>query len=315
MKKHIKLQAMSFVSVIILLCGNVGAQQSSANYQMPRSVLDGGGGLAVSPSFVLEDSAGQPSTVGFALSTSMDINAGYQQDDDVPTGAFPILTLFQPLPPKAIFKIGKGPDVSLQSEVLNQSPTDTFSDNLTWRIDVYNPSGTIQASATGDFTATPILPMALLRWNTTFAQDASWQYGIYVARITLGNTYTGFIYDTAQAEFSITDAEITKLETTNQKGKKQSDFIQGETVFMEARAHNLSSTPVSGQMLFEVKNPSGASVYSYLSNEFQLVNNHDEYTNYTLPADAEQGVYTLTVYLIKDQTIIEDYESTTFQVL
>ena len=64
------------LAVFMAAVGNAVAQ-SSASYEIVRSVLSGGGGRSTSASFDLTGTLGQPSTVGVSESSSYNLGSGF----------------------------------------------------------------------------------------------------------------------------------------------------------------------------------------------------------------------------------------------
>jgi hypothetical protein len=69
-----------FFSMVVIVCfaamGNAVAQ-SSASYEITRSVISGGGGRSTSASFDLTGTLGQPSTVGVSEGESFNLGSGF----------------------------------------------------------------------------------------------------------------------------------------------------------------------------------------------------------------------------------------------
>jgi hypothetical protein len=63
--------------MLILLMGGTALAMSSASYNLPWTVLSGGGGDRSSSSYVLGDTVGQPSAIGPSESTNYRLGSGF----------------------------------------------------------------------------------------------------------------------------------------------------------------------------------------------------------------------------------------------
>jgi len=70
------------VALLILTVTVQATEMASANYGIAWDVADSGGGLMASPGYVLTDSVGQPSAIGFSSSENYFLKAGFQAPPD-----------------------------------------------------------------------------------------------------------------------------------------------------------------------------------------------------------------------------------------
>lgn len=83
--KTIKSISYALFSLSLLALGMAQAgEMASSSYRISWDVIDGGGGMMTSASYVLVDSVGQPSPIGASASTNYALQAGFHAppDDD-----------------------------------------------------------------------------------------------------------------------------------------------------------------------------------------------------------------------------------------
>lgn len=67
---------------LVLAAAAHAADMSSTNYRISWDVIDSGGGLSTSTSYVLVDSVGQPSPIGASASANYSLQAGFHSPPD-----------------------------------------------------------------------------------------------------------------------------------------------------------------------------------------------------------------------------------------
>ncbi|MFK8032164.1 MAG: dockerin type I domain-containing protein [Gammaproteobacteria bacterium] len=77
MKTLKQLGACALLIATVMHGSAIADTMSSANYSIKWQVNDGGGNTATSASYILQDSIGQPSPVGFSDSANYSLNAGF----------------------------------------------------------------------------------------------------------------------------------------------------------------------------------------------------------------------------------------------
>gem|GEM_PF-2077704 len=77
-----RLNAVTIPQWVMARQAGAQSRMSGADFIMPRDTLSGGGTRQTSESFIMEDSFGQSSPIGFSYSSNIILHAGYQQAEE-----------------------------------------------------------------------------------------------------------------------------------------------------------------------------------------------------------------------------------------